>query len=420
MASGALTWGQTDLITWLGKIGGKLSELVMIRDLDPGHGADTRSAATSALRVLEARHGVLRTRFALGSGLQIVDDTAGLDIRQAPVPAVPADNLLRIHSLYLTGRATLVPETDPPLCLLYERPDRRWGCVLITSHLTVDGHGAALLAEEYRALIRGRPASALPPAVDPLTVAELESAPRRLAAGTRNIAHMRGLLSTVEPDQVIRTPTAHATETRTRSAALKLHVDRLARVLGLPKGGVLTGLIALLVSREYGFTTVLVRTLFRVPPPVAGASYVATNTLATVTPIRVDPDSTMERFMREAWASCVSSYRTCAYDPRAFERMQREVARSRDGDTVNGLVHLNYHVIPDVFDWGDGNRTTSAREDRDAYRTVFDIKESARAMTLVVNGVTWPQAGDTAGQVHALEELAASSGDPRTRVGAVL
>ncbi|MCG5214623.1 non-ribosomal peptide synthetase domain-containing protein [Streptosporangium soli] len=418
--SGALTWGQADLVNWVAAIGGDLAHLVMIRDLGPAGGAESAAVATSALRTLEARHAILRTRFSLdGQAGQTVDDDAGLDIRQASAPVAPAANLLRIHSRYLTGRATLVPESDPPICLLYRRPDERWGSLLVTSHLVVDGYGVARLAEEYQALVGGAPPTALPPAVAPLAVAELEASPRRQELSARNLAHMRADLTGAEPWQVVREPGSPATRTTARSATLKACVDRLSQLYDTPKGGVLTALITLLVARAYGFGTVLVRTLFRMPTPVRGATYIATNTLATVTPVRVDPGWTMERFMKESWASCVSSYRRCVYDPSSFDRMQRDVAESLGGTRVNGLVYLNYHVIPDLFDWNAEPRqeTTNLDGFPDVYRTQFDVKESSGALTLVVDGVSWPRTGDTSAQVRALIDLAASCGDVHMSVG---
>jgi hypothetical protein len=426
-----------DFVKWIALNGLRLSDVTIVRQMDAGDGSSLDSAL-SAARVLSERHGVLRTRFhvpSIESATQTVSDVGGLDVRCLSGERHPGVLLLKTEVAYGGGGASLDPERDAPMCLLFRRRDRRWGCILVISHLMIDGYGASQLAREYQALVAGVSADSLPPPIDPLAVIHHEARPESMARSTRNIAQMRSLLDRGGAVQLmvgaVGTDGASATASKARSIRFSQDIDYLSWRSGVPKSGVLAGLICVLLWREYGFSPVLLWLLHRVPIHPPRVVYVATNTIATLVAVDLDARSDVRSFLRRTWVSCVNAFRTGRYDPVVRDEMLSEAARSQGLDRVNGLVYLNIHNIPDTLDWGP---LAPPVDDEIAehraipglpvgYRSYFDVKMATRATTITATGQRWPAVGDTAAQCRELIRLAGlmvssdvTSGDLQTLV----
>ncbi|MFV2011037.1 hypothetical protein [Micromonospora sp. LOL_027] len=387
--------------------------------------------AAAALRALAARHEALRTKVSIprqAPGYQLtgnerpsqyVDEESGFTLRRHEGDGeFTATEFMRlVGDRFDDGVSTLDPASDPSVGMIYRRPDRRYGCLIITSRLFTDGPGSRRLGEEFHSLVAGVPAGDLPPVLDPLTLAAEEAGSVRQGLSRRNLAAMVRLLHQAPDELLVRPRGIPASATMTRSPTLAAHVLTLSQRFGVPKGGVVTALVGALQWAEHGHPTVLVRALTQLPPPVRGAVHVAPNALPALSAVPVHPAWTLREFFARAWAAIVGSYRTCAYDPAVFDQMQHDLAAPLGRELLDGIVYLNYHSMPEIFDWPDQDGNDSVlshvaleRHDR-VFRTLFDIRDLSTSMTMQVEGAGWPRTGDTLRQSRALIDLAAAMAD---------
>lgn len=435
--TGPLTWGQLNLLGWMQLRRIRIPQNVVIRDLGPPDGASSASNAVEALSSLINRHEVLRTLFALPSA----KDPPYLTLHKSATQLVQHNNPERqvrvmggVHSpiellrmLYVDFEeretASIDPSHDLPGFLVYERPNRRWGCIVTASHLVTDGAALQTLAAEYHARLKGA-TSAIPPPAHPLDVQAIEAGPRGIALSNRSLSRMATVLHGLPADHLVIPEAANLTSSASfSSSSLHNDLERLALRWHLPKGGVLTGLISLVLASQYGWSTVAIRTLVRMPDLIRGSYYVAANAIPALIAVAVNRRATIEQHMRGAWAESVAAFRYCWHDPVGYYGLQTTIASGLGRTAVDGLVYLNYHALPDIFIpllGGDEASVARGSASPPVYRTWIDAAATSKVTRISLRSIADAHiAPQQAQALVSLAQIVATSGDA-ARIGALL
>jgi hypothetical protein len=430
-----LTWGQANLLGWMQLKKTPFEKNVVIGDLDVVEGADIQRAVTDALGALVERHATLRTLFTFPPASDppyvTLHETAAQRVVKPDIPhqvrvvdevASTREFVASQYEAYEgAGGRSIDPTSEPPMWLVYERPDGRWDCVLVASHLVTDGAGLRTLAAEYRALLAGTPVSALPPAAHPLDVHAFERSEEGRRLSDRNVAAMRARLLAVPPEHLALRAPGRAVSSYVSASSPSLHgsLEELSRRWRIPGGGLVAALTALVVWDRYEWPNVAMCSLVRMPNLVRGANYAGANAITSLVVASPLPALTVRRYLHDVWVATVDAYRACAHDPAAFHVMATEVGARHGLEAPDGLIYVNYHSIPSVYESvlsEDDEDSSSALDGRPVrYRISVDVAKTSAVTRLSLTAVdTGHVAPALAARLVELAELLVACDDTTT------
>jgi len=392
-----LTWGQRAIWNAIGRTAPadhyfNLSrELVLTDRL-----ASTVDDVRWALGQLMARHEALRTRVRVvdGEPRQLVAASGRLPIRVAA--AVPAD--LAADRFDYAGEW-------PLRVALVTRDGLVRTMVLAFCHLAVDGHGAELVVQDLRLLLRAaRRGRATPPAParrQPLDLAHAEASPEGRQDSATALAYWRRELDRLPPT-MFATPLAEPERPRFWTArivsrAIDYAVDRLATRHRVSTSTVLLAASGALVGAATGHRRCAIM-------PIVSNRFQADHqelvtTLSQDGLLVLDFDAleepTFGALVPSAWRAGLRAYRHARYDPDAWDRLFAELSRDRGVPTHPYCCFNDMRLVDRPTGLADGSAALAdprlewtARHERVACRFCLHITSEPAGLSVSLTADT--------------------------------
>ncbi|MFC6081928.1 condensation domain-containing protein [Sphaerisporangium aureirubrum] len=326
-----LTWGQRLMWRAVHLMGPSQSFLNCPWVL-PVYGKRDLATVLDALRALLERHESLRTTFAATPDGPVQRVTREGELTVELVEAGEERALQAAERLAAEMSETVFAhDTDLPLrCAVVIKNDRPMALAFTFSHLAVDFQALALLAAEWRSLLRGEE---LPPADwQPMDQAELELEESFRSRSERSIRYWRSILEDVPLEVFDHAPREpedpRFIEVGMESVALAIGAERLATRWTISTTSVLLAACATVlatVSARPRAVMQLVHSNRRDPRTRTMVGTVGQDGLF-VLPL---PTSDFPTTCQEAHRSALMAYRNAHYDPFAMVAMREEIGRTR-------------------------------------------------------------------------------------------
>ncbi|WP_062356412.1 condensation domain-containing protein [Herbidospora yilanensis] len=324
-----LTWGQR--LMWRAvHLMGPSQNYLNCPFVFPVYGRRDLSTVLDALRVLIERHETLRTTFS-DAGQRISRDGV-LEIEL--VEAGP-ERGLQVAGRVAGEMAHIVFDHGaewPLRCAVVLKDGRPFALACVFTHLSVDYHALALLAVEWKALLKG---AALPPvAWQPRDQATLEASDAWQARSARSIAYWRDVLADV-PLDVFDHPPGEPEDPRfieviMESPALAVAATRLSNRLAVSSTSVVLAACAGVLGEVSARSRVVMQLVHNNRRDARTREMVGTvGQDALIVLDLLEPD--FPGFCRTTHRAALQAYRNAHYDPVAMTAM-REKAGGHDLD----------------------------------------------------------------------------------------
>ncbi|WP_066366789.1 condensation domain-containing protein [Herbidospora mongoliensis] len=325
-----LTWGQR--LMWRAVyLMGPSQTFLNCPFVFPVYGRRELPAVLDALRVLIERHETLRTTFFAEGQLVARDGVLEVELVEAGTErglqvaervAAQLAHTIFDHSNELPLRCAVVVKGGRPVAL---------ACVF--THLAVDYHALAVLADEWRALLRGLPLTPVP--WQPRDQAGLEATARWQARSARSIAYWRDMLDEAPLDVFDHAPgepeDPRFIEVGMESTALAVAALRLADRFKVSTTSVLLAACATALAQ--------VSARSRVVMQLVHSNRRDARTWEMVGTVGQDALVSLDSFKRDFGEVCqathraaLQAYRNANYDPFAMTLMRQEVGARRGGE----------------------------------------------------------------------------------------
>ncbi|MFG1805142.1 condensation domain-containing protein [Streptomyces sp. NPDC049040] len=334
---GGLTWGQRKVWTLMEQAGTSMS----MGGAVPVTDGRTVQDLASELRFFMSRYASMRARISTGADGALVQEVSGsgqavlgiVDTADGGDPGQVARDLADRWEATPFDHAG-----EWPIRMAAVRSLGVVTHVVVTiSHVATDGSGIGVMLRELgeRDPVTGQPGTA-DPAMGPLELAALQSAPSALRQSDFSLRHWERLLRAAGPLRF--GPRVDRGEPRYRRAiftsrALHLASKAVAARVGCTTSSVLLAGYAVAVARLTGVTPALIQVVVsnRFRPGLADVSHpLSVNGLFMVDVADAPFDEVVDRTQR-ASALC-SKY--AYYDPARLEELRARLARERGGEVV--------------------------------------------------------------------------------------
>ncbi|WP_062430448.1 condensation domain-containing protein [Herbidospora daliensis] len=324
-----MTWGQR--LMWRAvHLMGASQNYLNCPFVFPVYGRRELSFVLDALRVLIERHEALRTTFSDAG--QRVSRSGVLEIE---LVEAGAERGLRVAERVATEMAHAVFDhgSEWPLrCTVVLKDGRPFALACVFTHLAVDYAALALLAEEWKALLRG---AVLPPvAWQPRDQAGLESSDRWQARSARSIAYWRDVLRDTPLDVFDHPPSEPENprfiEVTMDSPALAVAATRLSNRLTVSSTSVILAACSEALAQVSARSRVVMQLVHNNRRDARTREMVGTvgqDALIVLDP----PGPDFAEFCRNTHRAALQAYRNAHYDPAAMTVM-REQAGGHDLD----------------------------------------------------------------------------------------
>ncbi|TKK87741.1 hypothetical protein FDA94_16305 [Herbidospora galbida] len=324
-----LTWGQR--LMWRAvHLMGASQNYLNCPFVFPVYGRKDLSVVLDALRVLIERHEALRTTFS-DAGQRVFRD----GVLEVELVEAGTDRGLRVADRVAAEMAHIVFDHGaewPLRCAIVLKDGRPFALACVFTHLAVDYQALALLAEEWKALLKG---AALPPvAWQPRDQAGLEASDAWQARSARSIAYWRDVLADV-PLDVFDHPPGEPEDPRfieviMDSPALAVAATRLSNRLTVSSTSVILAACAEVLAEVSARSRVVMQLVHSNRRDARTRGMVGT--VGQDALIVLDrPEHDFAEFCRTTHRAALQAYRNAHYDPAAMTVM-REKAGGHDLD----------------------------------------------------------------------------------------
>ncbi|WP_061290835.1 condensation domain-containing protein [Herbidospora cretacea] len=324
-----LTWGQR--LMWRAvHLMGDSQTYLNCPFVFPVYGRRELPAVLDALRVLVERHETLRTTFSSAGQRVSRDGVLEIELVEAG-----AERGLQVAERVAAAMAHTVFDhsADLPLrCAVVVKDGRPSALACVFTHLAVDYQALALLAEEWKTLLRG---GALPPvAWQPRDQAGLEASDAWQARSARSIAYWRGVLEEAPLDVFDHAPgepeDPRFIEVGMESTALAVAALRLSERLAVSTTSVLLAACATALSEASARPRVVMQLVHSNRRDARTREMVGTVGQDALIVLEISPD--FPEFCLTTHRAALQAYRNAQYDPDAMTLMRREVGARKGGE----------------------------------------------------------------------------------------
>ncbi|WP_214109317.1 condensation domain-containing protein [Acrocarpospora catenulata] len=327
----ALTWGQR--LMWRAvHLMGDSQTFLNCPWVLAVYGRRDLTTVLAALRVLLERHESLRTTFTATPDGPVQRVTRDGELTVHLVEAGPERGLQVAERLAAEmSRTAFAHGEDLPLrCAVVLKGGRPMALAFCFSHLAVDYQALSLLAEEWRALLKGED---LPPAGwQPMDQAALEREESWQARSGRSIEHWRSVLEEVPLDVFDHAPREpedpRFIEVGMESVALAAAAERLAERWTVSTTSILIASCATVLAVVSGRPRAVMQLVHSNRRDARTRTMVGTVGQDGLLVLDL-PATDFAAACRDAHRAALQAYRNAHYDPFAMQSMREEIGRRR-------------------------------------------------------------------------------------------